>query len=169
MPTPINRESILTQFYLQHHGWLTAWLNKRLGGAPDVADLAHDTFLRLLARDVATSSLKEPRAFLTTVAQGLVANYFRRRDIEQAWLDTLASQPEQIAVSPETRALILETLEAIDTALAGLPVKARQAFLMAQLEGMSYAEIARELNVSVSSIKKYMMKAIALCYFSLPL
>ncbi|MCH1999596.1 RNA polymerase subunit sigma, partial [Achromobacter xylosoxidans] len=36
----------VTQIYREHHGWLSAWLRKKLGNSFDAADLAHDTFLR---------------------------------------------------------------------------------------------------------------------------
>lgn len=58
--------------YSHHHGWLQAWLRRRLGCADDAADLAQDTFMRLLGRPVqalAPEALREPRAYLTTLAR----------------------------------------------------------------------------------------------------
>ncbi|MET0125075.1 MAG: sigma factor, partial [Pseudomonas caspiana] len=34
--------------YRDHHGWLHGWLRKRLGDREQAADIAQDTFLRLL-------------------------------------------------------------------------------------------------------------------------
>ena len=65
--------------------------------------------------------------------------------------------------SPEQRQCLLETLQQIDTMLDGLGEKVRQAFLLSQLEGLTYPVIARRLNVSVSSVKKYMAKATEHC------
>ena len=47
------------------------------------ADLAHDTFLRLLSREEPLA-LQEPRAFLTTVAQRVLGNHWRREQLERA-------------------------------------------------------------------------------------
>lgn len=47
--------------------------------------------------------------------------------------------------------------------LDGLGPKIKQAFLLSQLEGLGYAEIALQLSVSVSSVKKYMAKATEHC------
>ena len=47
--------------------------------------------------------------------------------------------------------------------LDGLNVKAREAFLLSQLEGLTYADIASRLAVSVSSVKKYIAKATEHC------
>ncbi|MNJ69247.1 putative RNA polymerase sigma factor FecI [compost metagenome] len=44
-----------------------------------------------------------------------------------------------------------------------LPHKARRAFLMSQLQGMTYAAIAAELEVSERMVKKYMAQAMLHC------
>ncbi len=148
--------------YRSHHGWLLGWFQRRLGNASQSADLAHDTFLRLMAsRDVA--SLREPQAFLRTLAHGVVVNHWRRLDVERAWTDVLAAQPEPLAPSPEERALVLETLCRIDALLDQLNPRARSAFLLSQLDGLTYAQIGRHLGVSERMVKKYMAQAMLQC------
>ena len=61
--------------YNEHHRWLSAWLRNRLGDAHQAADIAHDIFVRLLAREEPVQA-REPRAFLTTVAQRVLANHY---------------------------------------------------------------------------------------------
>lgn len=162
---PVNPHQTLTHLYDQHHGWLRGWLHKRLGHAGDAADFAHDTYLRVIESRTALEGIREPRAFLTTVAKRVVANHLRHREVERAYLDTLAHLPQAMAPSPEDRAIVLETLCEIDRLLDGLPAPVRTAFLYAQLDGMPYAEIATQLNVSLSSVKQYMARAIRHCYF----
>jgi RNA polymerase sigma-19 factor, ECF subfamily len=58
---------------------------------------------------------------------------------------------------------VVEALMEIDALLDGLPPKARLAFLLSQLEGLPYAEIAQRLNVSLSMVKKYMLQAVTHC------
>lgn len=149
-------------WYRNHHGWLRGWLQRKLKSSDDAADLAQDTFIRLLAgRDL--QLVRTPRAYLTTVARALLANHFRRRDIEQAYARELAASPDLAAASAETRAIILEALHEIATLLDGLPRKVRTAFLLSQLECLPQAEIATRLGVSVSSVKKYILKALSHC------
>ena len=71
--------------------------------------------------------------------------------------------PVLMAPSPEQQAIILETLQEIDAMLDGLAPPVRQAFLMAQLEGLGYAEIATRLGVSERTVKRYMAEAMAHC------
>jgi RNA polymerase sigma factor (sigma-70 family) len=161
---PPNRD--VETLYGEHHGWLLGWLRRKLGHAGDAADLAQDTFLRVLgrSRDVSdVSEVREPRAWLTTIAHGLVVDHVRRRTLERACLEAIASLPEPQAPSPETQLLLVEALVRVDAMLDGLPAKARSAFLFSRLDGLGYAEIAQRLNVSLSSVEKYMATAIRHC------
>jgi RNA polymerase sigma-70 factor (ECF subfamily) len=45
-----------------------------------------------------------------------------------------------------------------------MPDNVRQAFMLSQFEGLSYAQIAERLGVTVSSVQKYMTRAIVACY-----
>ncbi|AIR89239.1 sigma-70 family RNA polymerase sigma factor [Pseudomonas cremoricolorata] len=154
--------SSLHQLYQAHNGWLKQWLRTRLGNASDAADLAQDTFVRVLtARNV--QSIREPRTYLSAIARALMIDRFRRRAIEQAYLETLALQPAAVAISPETRLLIIETLVAVDALLDGLGERTRAIFLAVQLEGLSYVAAAERFAVSVTTVKKHMVRALTHC------
>lgn len=160
---PSNTVEVL---YHDHHHWLTGWLRRKLGCPESAADLAQDTFIRVLtARE--TPTLIEPRAFLTTVAKRVLFNYYRRQDLERAYLDALAQLPEHVAPSEEDRAIILQTLVELDQLLNGLPVQVKRAFLLAQLDGLTYAQIGAELGISIATVKRHLNKAAMRCYFAL--
>lgn len=162
-------QQALHTLYSNHHSWLYGWLKRKLGDAGDAADLAQDTFLRILTAPEQSAEkqsgwqLQEPRAYLTVVAKRLMANLYRRRALEQAYLESLALMPQLLAPAPEHSLLILATLQQVDSMLDGLEEKPRAAFLMAQLEGMTYAQIALQLEVSERSVKRYMVQAMARC------
>lgn len=165
-PEPLALEDV-SSLYRSHHGWLRGWLWRRLGCPSQAADLAQDTFIRLLGRTGLTLS-GEPRAYLATIARGLVIDLQRRAAIERAYLDALAALPVPLQPSLEERAIVLEALAAIDAMLDGLKPPVREAFLLSQLEGLGYAEIARRLNVSVRTVNNYMVQALERCYLALP-
>lgn len=153
----------IANLYEDHHGWLYAWLRRKLGCSHQAADLAHDTFVRLLGRRASIHDLQAPRAYLTTIAHGLLIDHWRRQDIERAWLDTLAALPEPAAPSPEESALVLEALCRIDTLLERLKPRVREAFLLAQIHGLTYREIGVRLGVGERMVKKYMAQAVLHC------
>ncbi|MBZ9780896.1 sigma-70 family RNA polymerase sigma factor [Pseudomonas sp. REP124] len=157
------KEQTLHDLYRDHRGWLENWLRRRMGNACDAADLSQDTFLRLLASSQCIADLHEPRAYLLTVGKRLLSNFYKRRSLEQAYLEALASLPEDCVPSPEQRWILLETLQALDELLDGLPRAVRRAFLWSQLEGLSYQQIAERLQVSERTIKRYMAQAYEHC------
>lgn len=158
----LSSHGYVEALYVAHHGWLVNWLRLKLDTHERAADLAHDTFMRLLSARQQTAAA-EPRAFLTTIAKGLVVDHYRRRELEQAYLRSLAWLPEESAPSPESRALILETLLRIDTALDSLAPKVRNTFLLSQLDGLTYADIAARLGLSLATVKRHMVKAFRAC------
>lgn len=150
--------------YGDHHGWLQGWLRRKLGNASDAADLAHDTFLRLMvARSLPRQLGDEPRALLTHIAKGLVIDHWRRQAVETAYLEAIAHLPEPAAPSPETRLLIIEALTRIDAMLTSLPPRTRQVFLLAQLEGMTLHQIAEHLQMPLITVRRYIHKALVAC------
>lgn len=150
--------------YRDHRPWLTGWLRARLGHCSDrAADFVQDTFVKILQSGTAPEEIAQPRSYLATIARGLMIDHFRRNDLEQAYLAELAQVPASLQPCPEERAILLETLLTIDRMLTGLDPKVRHAFLRAQIDGMDYASIAAEMAVSISSVKKYMRKAVLQC------
>ena len=148
----------LDTLYRQHHGWLEGGLRRKLNDAFAAADLAQDTFVSIIHSGQA-SEIREPRPFLATIARRLIAHRHRRQRLEEAYLEVLASLPEAVYPAPEEQLQALETLRQIDSALDGLPAQVKEAFLLAHLEELSYAEIAERLGVSSSSVKQYLMRA----------
>ncbi|MBX8487738.1 sigma-70 family RNA polymerase sigma factor [Pseudomonas cichorii] len=158
-----SQHSALHTLYNDHHGWLHSWLRSKLGNGADAADLAQDTFVRLLNRSELLE-LKTPRAFLRTVARGLVIDHWRREELERAYLEAVAHLSPSETPSPESRELVFELLESIARMLDGLKPKVRQAFLLAQCEGMPHKQIAAQMGVSLRSVERYIADALYHCY-----
>ncbi|MFA7553352.1 MAG: sigma-70 family RNA polymerase sigma factor [Spongiibacteraceae bacterium] len=153
-------------FYSTYLHWLQGWLRSRLACSQQAADFAQDTFVRILSSSNVYDQLiniREPRSYLATIANRVMIDHFRRSALEKAYLETLMQQPEDVDISPEQRVLMLESLYELDAMLTGLGKNIRRAFLLSQLQGVNYADIAIDLGVSVSSVKKYIAKATASC------
>ncbi len=152
----------MKNLYSEHHGWLYGWLRGKLGNRAEAADLAQDTFLRLLGkRDAAP--LREPRGYLATIARGLLIDRYRRQALEHAYLEALAQQAEPTMICVETHAIIIETLLAVDRLLDRLGARTRAIFLLAQIEELSYVDISRRLGVSLPTVKKHLVRAYTEC------
>ena len=159
---PHSHTAAVQRIYEQHHSWLHGWLKHRLSNACDAADVAHDTFVRILGAANATQ-IREPRDYLATVARGLVIDRYRRRAIERAYEQAMAARPQDTVISEEDKALIIETLWAVDKALDDLGPRTKGIFMMSQVEGLTYQQIAQQLKVSLTTVKKHMIRAFTEC------
>ena len=157
--------------FRSHYDWLCGRLHRHLDSRAHAEDIAADTFVQLLTSPGLSESgeqaIRQPRALLTTIAQRLMYQLWRRRDLERAYLDALAQMPEHVAPSEEDRAIILQTLLELDQLLDGLPTLVKRAFLLAQLDGLTYAQISAELGISIATVKRHLTKAAMRCYFAL--
>lgn len=106
-------------------------------------------------------------AFLTRIAKGLMIDAYRRQKIEEAYLESLSLMPETFIPGPEIHHVIIETLAEIAVMLDNLPDNVRLTLLLRQIEGLSYADIAKQLSVSVSSVEKYVARGLAACCLAL--
>ncbi|HDR9503535.1 TPA: sigma-70 family RNA polymerase sigma factor [Burkholderia cepacia] len=145
--------------------WLLGRLRYKLGCVFTAEDIASETFVQLVAQPD-TTLVREPRALLTTIAYRLVYDFWRRRDLERAYLAALAARPESVVPSEEERAIILETLHEIDRTLAGLSAKARSAFIYSQFHELTHAEIAERLGVAKRTVRDYLAQALRACYLA---
>ncbi|KMN15836.1 sigma-70 family RNA polymerase sigma factor [Pseudomonas weihenstephanensis] len=162
-------QAAISHLYCEHHGWLLGWLRRKLGCAQNAADVAQDTFARILNARESVASLREPRAFLSTTARRLIIDQARRKKIENAYLSQLALTAEALEghQSPEDIIATLEALEQIAFILEGLPEKTRQAFVLYYLDGLNQADIGRQLGLSDRTVRKYLIQALLHCSHSM--
>ena len=162
-------QAAISDLYCEHHGWLFGWLRRKLGCAHNAADLAQDTFARILNARESVASLREPRAFLSTTARRLIIDQVRRKHIENAYLQELALTAEALEgfQSPEHILSTLEALEHIAFMLEGLQDNVRLAFVLYYLVGLTQSEIARQLGLSDRTVRKYLIQALLHCSHSL--
>ena len=121
--------------------------------------------MRLLKRDD-LSNLREPRTLLATIARGLLIDHFRRSTLERAYLDELALQPEELQPGAEEQLQVLQALREVTRMLSDLSANARAAFIYNRLDGLTHAEIASRLGVSVPRVRQYLAQALRQCYIA---
>jgi RNA polymerase sigma-70 factor (ECF subfamily) len=145
-----------------HYPWLCARLRRYLGASSSVEDIAAETFLQLLESPGLTP-IREPRALLTTIAQRLLYQLWRRRDLERQHHEQLQQVNRHQAISPEEQVQLRQTLHGLDRTLERLPGKVRATFLLSRIDGLTYPQIAAQLGISQRSVSDYMTRTQALC------
>lgn len=155
----LSHRQHLAGLFRAHYHWLCTYLRRHLHDAASVEDIAAETFAQLLESSSLTA-IREPRALLTTVAQRLLYQHWRRADLQRR--HQLQGDEEGTA-SPEHLAQLSQTLKRLDQTLQRLPGKVRSTFLLARVDGLTYPQIAAELGISQRSVSVYMTRSQALC------
>ncbi|MBV6447918.1 MAG: hypothetical protein FCKEOINB_01555 [Nitrosomonas sp.] len=157
--------TLIDSLYREHHDWLRAWLKKKVACSHHAADLSHDTFIRLMPLPE-IPSLREPRAYLLVTASRLMINLNRRHKVEEETLLSMSALIADQSCRDVTHvAAIRQLLErTLLMLIEELDERSRQAFMMARVDGMTYAEIAQVIHVSESRVKQYLVKALAYCH-----
>ncbi len=155
-PSPETIEAL----FRREAGDLLRFLQSRLGDPDRAADLAQETWVRVL-RARLPARLDNPRGFLLRTATNLAIDAARREKLERDYLrQEAAGGGADDRPSVERRLEAERRLRAIDAALGELPDATRQAFTMHRQRNMSYPEIAAALGVSVSMVEKHIIEAL---------
>src|SRR5207302_4646199 len=123
----------------------------------DAEDAAQNTFLRAFAALRKGTVPENEAAWLFKIAHNVCATsklaWLRRRRVEAPRdLAALAVEPS----APETRR---DELAGLEDALAAMPPRLREAFLLREWQGLSYAEIAERLDTSRSAVETLIFRA----------
>lgn len=160
-PGESERERFLKQLTERYRQPLNAYFQRRVGSRNEAEDLTQEVFLRLVKRlDVET--LDNPEAFVFTTAANLLRDRYRRGHTQRSHLAEVSQQQPGIEeLTPERVFDSRQHLEKVIEALEQLDERSRDAFILHRLEGMKHAQIAELYGVSVSSVEKYIIKALA--------
>ena len=137
------------------------FFSRRLRDGADVEDLTQEVFARLLKR-AELGEIANIEGYLFHTAANLLRERARkaaRRPGDTPAIDEIDAAGEEF--SPERILLGREAYARMVEALQELPERARTIFVLNRFEELSAAEIARRLGVSVSTVEKDMMRAIA--------
>lgn len=132
----------------------------------DIDELIQEGCLRLFRYQHERRVLvRDPVGFLVDVAEKLHIDRTRRAALTQR---IFSDQPiEEVdcvatASSAEQDAEAHELIERIESSLAAANPRTREAFLLHRFDGMSHAEIAKQLGISTKAVTNHIAKALLL-------
>lgn len=146
--------------FREHYPGLVASAERLLGDRAAAEDTAQEVMLELWRRRDALPDDVSLRAYLHQSARNRALNRLRHarvvRQAEPHVRPPTASPPADGDVSARE----LET--AMRQAVAELPEDVRETFRMSRVDGLTYAEIARVMEVSVKTVEARMGRALKL-------
>lgn len=161
---------MVTRYYRE----LLSFLSRKVSDRATAADLAQESYARLFAAQQAASVVRDPRALLYKTARNLVIDQGRRGDVRARFAtpqdDVAGDAPDDtlgpVAFEPDTALQSQQMVNAVLTTIDGLPTRCRQAFILHKFDGLTHAEVAARMGVSVKMVEQHVRHAVEACKHS---
>lgn len=131
------------------------------------ADVAQESYARVLAIQRSDTAIAEPRALLYQTARHIMVDEHRRGLVRtHDALDSMeeAEQPlGPVHQQPEELLASAQAIEAYVGTIESLPPRCREAFILHVFDGLTYAQIAERMKASVSMVEKHIARGRVAC------
>lgn len=161
MSAPIERAARVGTERLEAYApALRRYFSKRVS-PNEVDDFVQEVFVRIQAHGD-SAAIQQLDRYLFAVAANVITDRARRRAVRHETAhEAFAEAHHPIEeLTPERVLLDREALDTVVTAIAELPLRTRDVFVLHRFEEMSCTNIAAELGMSVSAVEKHIMKAL---------
>ncbi len=156
-------ELVLTEFYHKKHARLEHYLFDRVHCIEIAKELAQETYVRFL-RQLKPETVLDPDAFLFAVAKNLAVDYWRAQNrLNRFGFVNVEHQHIEDGINVETSVLHDDLLQILAAAVAALPEKTQQIFLLYRIDDLSYRDIAYRLNISERTVEYHLRRAQTHC------
>lgn len=135
------------------------------------ADVVQETYVRVLAANQPGRPVNSPRALLYRTARNLLIDGHRRDAVRgrQHGADVMDVLPEVDTLAgpschePETAAMAAQAAQSLLDGIQALPPRCRQAFVLHRFDGLSHAQVARQMGISVKMVEQHIKLAMQAC------
>lgn len=155
-----EHRSRVERLFRDHYEHLVRFLRVRFP-VHEAREAAAEAFVRLLSHD--STHVDYWRAFLYRTAANVARDGRRRHEVRsraQPDIPLLLFSEFIDDRTPERRASADQELQRLQRAIEAMPSKCRMAFVMHQIEGQDFPQIAKEMRLSESSVRKYVERGL---------
>lgn len=139
---------------------LVGYLTPILGTADDAKDVAQEAFIRVWEQRAGLRPAASVRAYVYQIARNLAINELKSRELHR----TLNMRRTAERPSAHTLARELETAElraVVERAIASLPERRREAFVLAHLQNLPHREVAEIMGISPQTVANQISAALS--------
>ena len=156
--------SAVSAAFLENHAFLERFLARFFSDRRDIEDVAQEAYLRAYVAEQ-QKEIEQPKAYLFRIARNVALTKLTKKSekITDYLAESSASVVIESGAAADSEVEAQESLGLYCEAVAALPEKCRQAFLLRKVHGLAHKEIAERMSLSVSSVEKYLLRGILDC------
>ena len=155
--------ALLERYYRE----LLHFLQRQVSDRDTAADLAQESYARVLAAQHSGRAILDVRALLYRTARNLLVDRHRRAEVRRHDdLDALpdAEQPPAPRhLQPDEALASQQILRAYSGTIDRLPPRCREAFVLHVFDDLSHAQVAQQMGISVSMVEKHIVRGMLAC------
>ena len=157
----MKREYMEEDWIKEHAGKLLNFIRKRVENEEDARDIFQETLISAYTSLPLFKNQSSFFSWLCGIARHEIGDFYRKKKIKTIlfshlpWLEDLASE----ALGPEQTLLRKEVEEEIKKAMAKLSEGYREILRLKYYQGLTVAEIAKELNETVKAVESKLFRA----------
>ena len=146
---------------LPHESALRGWLSRNTLQGIDVDDIIQEAYT-ILAELESVETIRYPRAYLFQVARSVIVRHVRRARIVPIHTvdDIERLEHADDVASPEQYAIDRDELRQLARALAAMPLKTREAFVLRRVRGLSQREVAAQMRITENTVETHISRGI---------
>jgi RNA polymerase sigma-70 factor, ECF subfamily len=165
-------ESAFELLFREHYERLCSAAARMLGSSAAAEELVQDVFFHLWHRRAQWALSTSLSGYLYVAVRNRALNLLRRQQLERRWSERAGGSGEAAALSSaasdaDAEAELGELEAALERALAALPPRSRQAFILRREQNLSYAEIARIMGIVPKTVEVHIGTALRALRLSL--
>lgn len=122
-------------------------------------ELLQDVFMRVWEKRGNIDPGKSFKSYIFQIAQNLIIDLFRRAAYDRDLLDHLIQGSLELYTPVDDHSSYNEISAVLQQAIDLLPPQRRNIYQLCKIEGRSYAEVSKLLNISTSTISDHIVKA----------
>ena len=156
-----NPEETISQLFREHYAYLHRAVYRVIPDNKISEDLVQDVFYELWRKREHIQINISIKAYLRRAVVNKALNYIRDQKIKPEGDEKLIYM-ENKQMNPQQKVELSELEQRIHQAIARLPERCKQVFVLSRFEEMTYQEIADQLGVSIKTVEHQISKALKL-------
>ena len=158
------QKSSVEQSFAENESALKRFLERYFYSTHDIEDILQDAFLQTWIIEK-KQKIQAPKSYLFKVARNIALKELKKKSRQiTAYIEEF--NPEELVCNEtfiENEVDLNERLILFEKALATLPPRCRNVFVLRKVFGFSQKEIARRMDISVSTVEKHIINGIQRC------
>ena len=127
----------------------------------DAQEIIHEAFLKIWKTKESLVLVRSFEDYAYTLAKNLLFNQLKRKKVNERIMLSLSDQSvRNTGSSPDQEYLYKQYYQTAITAINQLPAQKQRIFLLRTQEGLALGDIANEMGISISAVKKHLYAAL---------